>query len=663
MVAPSEPAPPVPSPRSASERVRDRGSAAGASADRPGGVSRPARRFIICGDTPLAYRIAEELTTRYRAAVTVLLTDRRGGQAPLIVRLPGVHAEIVPQVDAAAFRQANLTTTDAVALVANDDISNLYAALQAQDTCPGVRLVLRVFNTTLGQGLAQLFDNAQLLSDVEIAVPAFVAACLGTTEPTEVRVGDLVARVTTRAELADGDQVWCGLAIINGPGGLRLLPAGAEDADLVLASSPPAEATPVLDLMTLRRYRQRRAIVPRPLGAAFRATLRSIGALRPGIPSSPTAANDPPAPAQRPLLRARRIGRSAARRTGSVIRSLPSRFLPGRMSRGVRNALLVMLAVIAVGIAAYAVLGTDSRHSTWYTVYFMLLTAVGGANPDDTISLPLQILQTIVTFTGVALIPVASAAIVQASVPALARERVTARNHVVVVGLGNVGTRVLRTLHERGFPVVAIDHDEQPYGGQYVREQRISFIVGDESRESTLRKANIAHAAAMIVMTSDDVVNLEYALQGRSVRSNLRVVLRLFDGEFADRVNDVFNVTISRSVSYLAASAFAAGMVGREVIGTIPVRRRVLLVADVPVVAGSRLVGRTPRSFDVTGKSRVIAIVDASGRPTVCPPEERALSVGDRLVVVSTRSGLSQLVEESAPALGPPRPGALPVES
>ena len=192
-----------------------------------------------------------------------------------------------------------------------------------------------------------------------------------------------------------------------------------------------------------------------------------------------------------------------------------------------------------------------------------------------------------------------------------------------MVGLGNVGTRVLRALHERGFPVVAVDHEDHAYGAQYVREQHIAFIVGDESRESTLRRANVAHAAALLVLTSDDVVNLEYALQGQQLQPALRVVLRLFDGDFAERVNEVFKVTISRSVSYLAASSFAAAMVGREVIGTIPVRRRVLLVADIPVFAGSGLAGRTLASFDATGQVRVIALTTrpvgrrCGRRPTV----------------------------------------------
>jgi Trk K+ transport system NAD-binding subunit len=252
------------------------------------------------------------------------------------------------------------------------------------------------------------------------------------------------------------------------------------------------------------------------------------------------------------------------------------------------------------------------------------------------------------------MIPLLSAAIVQASVHAriaFPHGALVApdRGHVVVVGLGNLGTRVVQTLHERGIEVVAIDQSPDPFGISYVRDNRIHFIVGDGSRQSTLERANVSRAQAMVVLTADDVINLEYALRGRELRDNLRVVLRLFDGDFADRIKRIFNITISRSVSFLAAPAFAAGMVGREVIGTIGVRRRVLLVAEVPVQAGSWLEGRRVDEVYESGEARVIALF-GDGVPVGDwrPPGERLLSTGDRLIVIATRLGLSRVLGRSA---------------
>src|SRR4029453_2699905 len=112
----------------------------------------------------------------------------------------------------------------------------------------------------------------------------------------------------------------------------------------------------------------------------------------------------------------------------------------------------------------------------------------------------------------------------------------------------------------------------------------------------------------LIVVSTDDVTNLETALLGQAAWADLRVVLRLFDGEFADRVRRAFNINISRSVSYLAAPAFAAAMIGRQVLATIPVRRRVMLLAELPVAQGSLLEHKTVATVNRPHEARLLAV-------------------------------------------------------
>jgi voltage-gated potassium channel Kch len=97
---------------------------------------------------------------------------------------------------------------------------------------------------------------------------------------------------------------------------------------------------------------------------------------------------------------------------------------------------------------------------------------------------------------SIALIPVFTAAIVETIVNAwlamaLGRLKEPMDNHVVVVGRGNVGTRVIRQLHMRGVPVVAIDKTEAARGAQLARELDVPLVIGDASREETLRAASV----------------------------------------------------------------------------------------------------------------------------------------------------------------------------
>ena len=204
--------------------------------------------------------------------------------------------------------------------------------------------------------------------------------------------------------------------------------------------------------------------------------------------------------------------------------------------------------------------------------YVTLLDTLGGANADPTAGALQKITESVLTLVSIALIPVITAAVVESVVNArlalaLGKLKEPISDHVIVAGLGNVGTRVIRQLHDLGIPVVAIDKSENARGIPVARRLDIPYIVGDVSREETLRSASVQTCRALLVLSTDDMTNLEAALQGRNLKDDLRVVLRLFDGDFADRVQRVFGIPASRSVSYLAAPAFALAMLEREAAG------------------------------------------------------------------------------------------------
>jgi Trk K+ transport system NAD-binding subunit len=108
-------------------------------------------------------------------------------------------------------------------------------------------------------------------------------------------------------------------------------------------------------------------------------------------------------------------------------------------------------------------------------------------------------------------------------------------------------------------------------------------------------------------------------------------------------------------VSFLAAPAFAAAMMERQVIGTIPVGRKVMLIADVPVVQGSALEGRPLSDANQPGESRVLAVGRRGGQHFDWEPQDGYLLVrGDRLIVLATRTGIGHVRARSiAPSESP----------
>jgi Trk K+ transport system NAD-binding subunit len=214
------------------------------------------------------------------------------------------------------------------------------------------------------------------------------------------------------------------------------------------------------------------------------------------------------------------------------------------------------------------------------------------------------------------------------------------RDHVIVCGLGTVGFRVVERLTAHGIDCYAIDRDDERFGDA-ARRLGTPVIEGDAGNPSTLRSMRIETARAIVAVTDDDVANLETAAAARAIRKDMRIVTRLFDPDLADRVQRALSIDVSRSVATLAAPSFVAALYERRTLAVVPVGRRALVIASVPVPAGSPLagteVGEIERRFEVQ-------VLDAAGRWR--PPAGHCVAQGE-LVVLASRRGAAR-VEQAA---------------
>jgi Trk K+ transport system NAD-binding subunit len=262
-----------------------------------------------------------------------------------------------------------------------------------------------------------------------------------------------------------------------------------------------------------------------------------------------------------------------------------------------------------------------------------------------------------------AFLPVATAAVVGARLTGSLRVKPQPpSDHVVVVGLGNVGTRIAGQLHDLGHDVVCVDMNENALGAGMAGRLGLRLITGDARREETLREAGIGTCQALVSATSSDSVNLETALHARALRGDLHIVLRLFDDDLARRVEKAIGNIVSRSVSYLAAPAFAVAMLETQVLRTIPVGRHVLLVAEVRLSPGAELAGHQVHEVHRAGEVRVIALQRKGLAVDWSTPGSYRLEPEDRLYVLATRAGLGRLLARSRPPVttenGPRAPGS-----
>jgi len=144
----------------------------------------------------------------------------------------------------------------------------------------------------------------------------------------------------------------------------------------------------------------------------------------------------------------------------------------------------------------------------------------------------------------------------------LGRRAVPRRDHVVVVGLGQVGVRLCQLLRRCGVGIVAVDDDDEGESVGKAREEGLPVVIGRGADPSLLRRLSLDRACALAAVTDDDLTNLSIAMAALAIHPDLRVVLRVGDGRLANETRSLFRVGLVRDVHRIAAAMIAAQATG-----------------------------------------------------------------------------------------------------
>jgi Trk K+ transport system NAD-binding subunit len=225
----------------------------------------------------------------------------------------------------------------------------------------------------------------------------------------------------------------------------------------------------------------------------------------------------------------------------------------------------------------------------------------------------------------------------------------------ILCGLGRLGGRVLEYLQAAGLPVVVVDLkpplDKPPL-------QNVSFLTGDSRREEILEAAGVARARGVLILTSDDLVNISTALMVRHLNPEVRIVLRMFNQNLMARLGKAVANVFTLSASSLTAPLIALTALTGQALGTfriqdLPAGRR--QVAELTVGAGSPLLGRAVEDTAAKHQAVVLSYVRADGAAQFLPdvdPQTR-LEVGDRLIVCGEPRALEALLAQVADEVPP----------
>ncbi|MBI5733247.1 NAD-binding protein [Candidatus Jorgensenbacteria bacterium] len=129
------------------------------------------------------------------------------------------------------------------------------------------------------------------------------------------------------------------------------------------------------------------------------------------------------------------------------------------------------------------------------------------------------------------------------------RRRYHLKNHVVICGLGNLGHHLVTELRRQNRKILVIEQSMESPFIDAARTLGAKVMIADATLQHVLENAAIHKAEALISAVDDDDRNLIIGLNARALQPDIRLILRIFDGDKAKEIRDRFDIQFAYSMS------------------------------------------------------------------------------------------------------------------
>jgi voltage-gated potassium channel len=211
--------------------------------------------------------------------------------------------------------------------------------------------------------------------------------------------------------------------------------------------------------------------------------------------------------------------------------------------------------------------------------------------------------------------------------------------HVVVAGFGRVGRSAALAAIRSGRDCVVIDANDS--SDAVVTGMGAVFLHGDARDATVLRMAGVSRAAALIT-SLDDPSNAVVALTARSLAPNLRIVSRVTDQSWRERLMRA-GASHAVPVYESVGASLAATALDAEVLGVLPIPGTDMRVEEMEVGTDSTADGLSLRALMQRADDvHILGLRNDDGLMRWHEASE-SLHAGDVLVVLGTAAALRQL--------------------
>ncbi|WP_253274166.1 TrkA family potassium uptake protein [Myxosarcina sp. GI1] len=211
-------------------------------------------------------------------------------------------------------------------------------------------------------------------------------------------------------------------------------------------------------------------------------------------------------------------------------------------------------------------------------------------------------------------------------------------NHVIIFGMGRVGQKIASWLTRWQQPLVGITSNTDFF---QQAATKIPLICGNLIQSLSL--AHLERARSVVIVTDNDVYNLEAALMTRRIYPHLNLVVRTAGLRLRQHLHQLLPDARILDIHTLSAAAFAGAAFGENIISLFRWEKQTILVTEYQIEVEDTL--HDLKLSDVAYGYGVVPVLyqKPSQASIVFPIEELILKSGDRLVVLATIAGLKSI--------------------
>ncbi len=313
--------------------------------------------------------------------------------------------------------------------------------------------------------------------------------------------------------------------------------------------------------------------------------------------------------------------------------------------------LSILFAVLCIGTAGYMVFeNANFLDALYMTVITLSTVGFREAFPLDT---PGKVFTIFLILSGVGLIGYTvssvSAFLVEGGLKEIMKGRkmekeiAKLKNHIIVCGFGESGSKIAEFLRKNGKQVVVVDSKLLD------KMEDFFYIVGDATDDTVLKAAGIDKASVLVAALSSDSDNLLLSITAKALKKDLKIIAKAKDEKTikkmkmvgVDEVVYLFEITARRIVNLIISPHFV------NLVDVFTDEDVFLEIAEIEIEKNPSFIGKSISEINLKRRTGllIMAIKKSSGKLVFNPDSDYVFEKNDILLVMGTREQIEKSEE------------------